>query len=34
MELEESSFDSAFCPTNLIYITKAYHSYTKPQETL
>ena len=34
MELEESSFDSAFCPTDLIYITKAYHSYTKIRFTL
>ena len=34
MELEESSFGSAFCPTDLIYITKAYHSYTKIRFTL
>lgn len=34
MELEESSFDSAFCLTDLIYITKAYHSYTKIRFTL
>ena len=34
MEFEESSFDSAFCPTDLIYITKAYHSYTKIRFTL
>ena len=34
MELEESSFDSAFCPTDSIYITKAYHSYTKIRFTL
>ena len=34
MELGESSFDSAFCPTDLIYITKAYHSYTKIRFTL
>ena len=34
MELEESSFSSAFCPTDLIYITKAYHSYTKIRYTL
>ena len=34
MELEESSFSSAFCPTDLIYITKAYHSYTKIRFTL
>ena len=34
MELEESSFDSAFCTTDLIYITKAYHSYTKIRFTL
>ena len=29
MELEESSLSSAFGIANLIYITKAYHSYTK-----
>ena len=34
MELEESSSSSAFCPTDLIYITKAYHSYTKIRFTL
>lgn len=34
MELEESSFGSAFCNANLIYITKAYHSYTKIRFTL
>lgn len=34
MELKESSFGSAFCPTDLIYITKAYHSYTKIRFTL
>ena len=34
MELEESSFSSAFYTTNLIYITKAYHSYTKIRFTL
>lgn len=34
MELEESSFGSAFCTTDLIYITKAYHSYTKIRLTL
>ena len=34
MELKESSFSSAFCPTDLIYITKAYHSYTKIRFTL
>ena len=34
MELEESSFSSAFCTTDLIYITKAYHSYTKIRFTL
>ena len=34
MELEESSLSSAFCPTDLIYITKAYHSYTKIRFTL
>ena len=34
MELEESSFDGAFCNVNLIYITKAYHSYTKIRFTL
>ena len=28
MELEESSFGSAFCTTDLIYITKAYLSIT------
>ena len=34
MELEKSSFNSAFCPTDLIYIGKAYHSYTKIRFTL
>ena len=34
MELEEKSFGSAFCTTDLIYITKAYHSYTKIRFTL
>ena len=34
MELEESSFGSAFCTADLIYITKAYHSYTKIRFTL
>lgn len=34
MELEESSLGDAFCNTNLIYITKAYHSYTKIRFTL
>lgn len=34
MELEESSFGSAFCTTDLIYIAKAYHSYTKIRFTL
>lgn len=34
MELEESNFGSAFCTTDLIYITKAYHSYTKIRFTL
>ena len=34
MELEESSFSSAFYTTNLIYIEKAYHSYTKIRFTL
>ena len=34
MELKESNPDSAFCPTNSIYITKAYHSYTKIRFTL
>lgn len=34
MELEESSLDSAFHTTDLIYITKAYHSYTKIRFTL
>ena len=34
MELEESSLGSAFCTTDLIYITKAYHSYTKIRFTL
>lgn len=34
MELEEKSFSSAFCTTDLIYITKAYHSYTKIRFTL
>ena len=34
MELEESNLDGAFCTTDLIYITKAYHSYTKIRFTL
>lgn len=34
MELEESSISSAFGNANLIYITKAYHSYTKIRFTL
>lgn len=34
MELEESSLSDAFCNANLIYITKAYHSYTKIRFTL
>ena len=34
MELEETSLGSAFCTTDLIYITKAYHSYTKIRFTL
>lgn len=34
MELEKSSFGSAFCTTDLIYITKAYHSYNKIRFTL
>ena len=34
MELEESGLSDAFCNANLIYITKAYHSYTKIRFTL
>ena len=34
MELEESGLSDAFCNVNLIYITKAYHSYTKIRFTL
>lgn len=34
MELEESNLDGAFCTADLIYITKAYHSYTKIRFTL
>ena len=34
MELEESSLSDAFCIADLIYITKAYHSYTKIRFTL
>lgn len=34
MELEESSLSDAFCNANLIYIMKAYHSYTKIRFTL
>ena len=34
MELEESNLDGAFCMADLIYITKAYHSYTKIRFTL
>ena len=34
MELEESGLSDTFCNANLIYITKAYHSYTKIRFTL
>lgn len=34
MELEETSIGSAFHITDLIYIEKAYHSYTKIRFTL
>lgn len=34
MELGEPSFGSAFYNTDVIYITKAYHSYTKIRFTL
>ena len=34
MELEESGLGDAFYNANLIYITKAYHSYTKIRFTL
>lgn len=34
MELGEPSFGSAFYTTDVIYITKAYHSYTKIRFTL
>lgn len=34
MELKESGLGDAFCNVNLIYITKAYHSYTKIRFTL
>ena len=34
MELKETNLGSAFCTTDLIYITKAYHSYTKIRFTL
>ena len=34
MELEESGLSDTFCNANLIYITKAYHSYTKVRFTL
>ena len=34
MELEESGLSDTFCNVNLIYITKAYHSYTKIRFTL
>lgn len=34
MGFEKSSFSSAFRTTDLIYITKAYHSYTKIYFTL
>ena len=34
MELEELGLGDAFCNANLIYITKAYHSYTKIRFTL
>ena len=34
MELEETSLSDTFCTTDSIYITKAYHSYTKIRFTL
>ena len=34
MELKESGLGDAFCNADLIYITKAYHSYTKIRFTL
>lgn len=34
MELEESNLGSDFCTNDLIYIMKAYHSYTKIRFTL
>ena len=34
MELKETNLGSAFCTTGLIYIEKAYHSYTKIRFTL
>ena len=34
MELKETNLGSAFCTTDLIYIEKAYHSYTKIRFTL
>lgn len=34
MELKKINLGSAFCTFDLIYITKAYHSYTKIQFTL
>ena len=34
MELEESSLGDALCIDDLIYIAKAYHSYTKIRFTL
>ena len=34
MEFAESNLDGAFCTADLIYITKAYHSYTKIRFTL
>ena len=34
MELEESGLSDTFCNADLIYITKAYHSYTKIRFTL
>ena len=34
MELEESGLSDTFCNANLIYITKAYHSYIKIRFTL
>ena len=34
MELKETNLGSAFCTIGLIYIEKAYHSYTKIRFTL